>query len=330
MNLNNIDLKFFRNLLSKSLGALGLLVSFDLHALSNPVELLPIPFIPEDQGWVCPFPKPNGAHDWENFSPFGPLPLRQAFSIYDFRWDNERPEGPGWYGVPTRDIDHYGMGNKAVLQSLYVASLNSGYAAGGAAGLYPKLDPALRNSVKMGDLIAAVRKNTGILDGGYGTPEQLANGINKSISFFLYCANNYLGPQSKQIYYSSNWMPSMDINAFNELLINGTVMILQTNKLTMDNNLGGWVRSNTQETYLIKTIKKSNLFRDYGLKTYTLYNVENGQTKVVQMRNGKMRYRLSSGNLSKIRNMTLVDDDNPDYLEVIIGYAGIDPLVNRY
>jgi hypothetical protein len=122
----------------------------------------------------------------------------------------------------------------------------------------------------------------------------------------------------------------MDVSHFTGLLYDGTVMILQTNKLTRDNNIGGWVRASKQETYIIKSVRKSNVFRDNGLITYTLHNVVDGKTKVVEMRNGKMRYLLSSGNLSKTRNMTLIDDKNSNYLEVIMGYAGIDPLVNRY
>lgn len=322
-------------LISKFLAIVGFCISAQSQALSFPVEMINIPYIPPQTGWKCPFPKPDGAYDAYNFSTHYPIAPAQPYYNYTLRWDNGRPEGSGWYGVPTRDIDHYGMGNKAVLQALYVAVLNRKTPSGAAvsplaAGLYPYMESALKSPLKMSDLIYYVTKKTGISDGSDGTPEQLAQGLNASLGFYLSCNNNYLGPQSDQVYYSSNWMPHMDVAHFTSLLYDGTVMILQTNKLTHDSRIGGWVRAAKQETYLIKSVRKSNVVGENNLITYTLYNVADGKTKIVEMKNGKMRYLLSSGNLSKVRNMTLIDDNDPDYLEVIMGYAGIDPLVNRY
>lgn len=334
---NNIfnPMRFITHLARHAWILLALCINLDARALSYPMELINIPYIPPQSGWKCPFPQPNGAYDWYNFSTHAPIAAAQPYYNYTLRFDNGRPEGSGRYEVPTRDIDHYGMGNKAVLQALYVAVLNRKTPSGAivsplGSGLYPYLEPALKSPLKMGDLIYYVRNKTGITDGSEGTPEQLAKGLSASLGFYLSCNNNYLGKSSDQVYQSSNWMPHMDVPHFTSLLYDGTVMILQTNKLTHDENIGGWVRAAKQETYIIKNVRKSNVFRDNGLITYTLYNVADGKTKVVEMRNGKMRYLLSSGNLSRTRNMTLVDDKNPDYLEVIMGYAGIDPLVNRY
>jgi len=316
---------------------IGLFINVESHAtpFSPSMEIINIPRAPDNPGWTCPFAKPNGAYDWYNFSTHAPIAPAQPYYDYILRWDNGRPEGSGWYGVPTRDIDHYGMGNKAVLQALYLAMLNRKTPSGAVVspfggGLYPYLESALKSPVKMGDLIGYVRKNTGITDGSEGTPAQLAKGLQASIGFYLSCNNNSLGISSNQIYQSSSWMPYMDIAHFTGLLYDGTVMILQTNKLTLDQDIGGWVRASKHETYIVKSVRKSNIGGANNLITYTLYNVADGKTKIVTMRNGKMRYLLSSGNLSKNRNMTLVDDTNTAYLEVIIGYAGIDPLINRY
>jgi len=294
-----------------------------------------------DNNWRCSFPKPNGAYDWANFSPYAPMSVSQPYYDFNLHWDNGIPKNSGFVrmevptfqriGSPDAYYDTGGLGNKAVLQAIYAAALNRGNPSrstvSNSGGLDPYLSAAEYSDDKMVQLIGYVQANTGITDGGYGSIDQLVSGLDRSINYFLACANNYLGMPSTQIYYSNDFLPNIDLDSFNGLIKNGSVMIVQTNKLIWNATKRAWHYGDSG-MYIIKGLHVDN--SGSTGTTYTLYDVATGTTKVVTPGNLYTKIIWSSGAVSGGRTITYLDDTNPNYAEAITGFAGVDPLVNRY
>ncbi|HEX2583910.1 MAG TPA: hypothetical protein VHL14_02170 [Steroidobacteraceae bacterium] len=308
-----------------------------------------LPIVPISNQWTCPFPQPNGADDWADFSPFSPtvLTLPGKITTHDFRWDNGRTWASGVrIEVPTMArisgnngfYDTGGMGNRAVIQAIYAVFLNRHTPLSGmsidprGSLLVNDIVPAMYSDTIMTSVINQVRKATGISDGGDGSIEQLAAGLQAGSGYYLSCAPGGLfGAGSSQIYTSISFMPNIDISGFSDLLLDGTIMILQTNKLVWNSSRKAWGYGE-DGLYLVKSISRQSSFTLFGLSysdTYTLYDVANGTTKVVTPGSRSIKNIWSTGSVSAPHTVTILDDGS-DYAEVVLGFAGMDPLVNHY
>jgi len=193
--------------------------------------------------------------------------------------------------------------------------------------------PAMYSDTIMTSVINQVRKATGITNGGDGTVEQLAAGLQAGSGYTLFCApGGRFGVGSAQIYTSINFMQNIDIAAFTNLILDGTVMILQTNKLVWNSSRKAW-EYGEDGLYLVKGVSRQSRLSHFTLintYTYTLYDVATGTTKVVTAGNASIKNIWSTGGISASHTVAILDDGNPDYAETILGFAGMDPFVNRY
>jgi hypothetical protein len=106
-------------------------------------------------------------------------------------------------------------------------------------------------------------------------------------------------------------------------------MILQTNKLTWNTSRHAWSYGE-DGLYLVKGVTRNfDILSKYSF-TYTLYDVATGVTKVVTPENTSIRNIWSNGKISSSHTVAVLDDGDSDYAEVILGFVGMDPLVNRY
>jgi len=308
-----------------------------------------LPIVPISNEWTCPFTQPNGADDWRNFTPFYSMsPSIQKTVTANFRWDNGRTRASGVrIEVPTMArvsgnggfYDTSGMGNRAVIQAIYAVFLNRQTALSGmsidprGALLVNDLVPAMYSDAVMISVINQIRSATGINDGSNGTIEQLAAGLQAGSGYYLSCApGGRFGTGSAQIFTSTAFMGDINVSDFTNLLLNGTVMILQTNKLVWNSSRKAWGYGE-DGFYLVKSITRQTNFSTSGIYytyTYTLYDVATGATKVVTPENTAIRNIWSNGKISGSHTVAILDDGNPDYAETILGFAGIDPLVNHY
>ena len=307
-----------------------------------------LPIVPISNEWTCPFAQPNGAYDWAHFSPFSPALINlQRKTTGNFRWDNGRTWASGIrIEVPTMArisgnngfYDTGGMGNRAVIQAIYAAFLNRHTPLSGmsidprGSLLVNDLIPAMYSDDIMTSVINQVRSATGIDDGGYGSVEQLAAGLQAGSGYYLSCAPGGLfGAGSSQIYTSIDFMPNINVSGFTDLLLDGTVMILQTNKLVWNSSRNAWGYGE-DGLYLVKSVTRQAVLSTSGTSythSYTLYDVATGSTKTVKAGNASIRNIWSTGSISGSHTVAFLDDGN-DYMETIIGFAGMDPLVNRY
>lgn len=299
-----------------------------------------LPIVPISNEWTCPFAQPDGADDWYDFSPFTSLSISMTTN---FRWNNgyakstglrievptmARPSGNGGY------YDTGGPGNKAVIQAMYAVLLNrhtpmSGMSVDPRGPLVNVLVPAANNEDSMRTVINTVRNATGIDDGGNGSIDQLAAGLQAGVDYYLSCApGGRFGSSSSQIFTSTGFMGNIDVGGFTDLLFNGTVMILQTNKLVWNASRNAWGYGE-DGFYLVKGMTQQ--FSTSGVYySYTLYDVATGATKSVVPHNPSIRNVWSTGKVSGSHRVMALGDGNSDYTEVILGFAGMDPLVNHY
>jgi hypothetical protein len=241
--------------------------------------------------------------------------------------------------MATASLGGYGVGNVAVVQALYAVYLNrhtpysdAGYLLLVAAGdpLYEDMELAMYSDYYMEKVVHRIAHATGIEnDNLSGSIDQLAAGLQVGSNFFLPCSSgNFLAGRSSQIYTSTGFMGNIDVSGFTNLLLDGTVMIVQTNKLVWNSSRHAW-NYGDDGIYLVKSV---NRFITISGTTYNyaLYDVATGATKVVSPQNGAIRNIWSTGSISGLHTVAILDDGDPDYTEVITGFAGLDPLVNYF
>jgi hypothetical protein len=332
-------------------GIMLLGLSASSQATSWVLKVLDSSVVPISNEWTCPFPQPNGADDWQDFSPFSSV-FRSVHNniTADFRWDNGYPRSTNLrIEVPTMArvsgnggfYDTAGMGNRAVVQAIYAVYLNRITALSGmsidprGSLLINDLLPAMYKETAMISVINQIETATGITDGGSGSAAQLAAGLQAGSGYYLSCAPGGLyGVGSSQIYISTGFMGNIDVSGFTSLLLDGTVMIVQTNKLVWNAAKKAWGYGE-DGLYLVKSITATRQFSrnpsgSYYTYTYVLYDVATGATKVVTPQNVSIRNIWTTGVISNPHTVAVLDDGSPDYAEAIISFAGMDPLVNRY
>jgi hypothetical protein len=269
--------------------------------------------VPLDDTWNCRFPQGGG--DPDLFTPF-PY-LGSAAAQFNFsRFPN--------YAV-NFGYDDYGLGVRAVATALSALSYNvrnqdiSTYGWLGAIG-----------DMTANEVMARVQRDSGIVitrsdPQGIGELDQMIQAMKWSGAFYLRCkarvGASYLGYDS-EFYQNTSFMPDVDLWSFWNRINDGTVFILQTNTLT-------WVASKNAYTYGDDNLYVVKGFKAKGSTVLVLFNVATGAIRNVTLNKPSIRNIWSTGKVSSRHTVTSFDDPG-DTVEVIVGYAGMDALVNHF
>ena len=153
----------------------------------------------------------------------------------------------------------------------------------------------------------------------------MLQGLNYSSGFYLRCKAKvgawYLGSDS-ELYQNASFMPNIDEWSLWTRIDDGTAFILLTNTLT-------WVASRNAYTYGDQNLYVVKGFKAKGSTVLVLFNVATGAKRNVTLNKPSIRNIWSTGGVSRRRTVTSLDEAG-DTVEVIIGYVGMDALVNHW